>query len=249
MSRLWLLAATALLASCGGDKGNQATADSQLLAPVAAPNGGDWTKTVSQTAEGGMLMGNPNARVKLVEFSSLTCPHCAQFAENGAPKLVADYVKSGQVSFELRNFVRDPLDITMALIARCNGAGPQFFALSDALFKQQKPIFDRLQAAPPAELQSLANLPPAQQFSRYATLAGLPAIAAQNGLPANKVAQCLANQSETEKLVAMNSGASSTYDIKGTPTFLINNKVVDLGSVSEDKVWDALEQRIRAALT
>jgi len=249
MTRLWLLAATVLLASCGSNKGNQATADNQPLAPVAAPNGGDWTKNVSQTGEGGMLMGNPNARVKLVEFSSLTCPHCAHFAETGAPRLVADYVKSGQVSFELRNFVRDPLDITMALIARCNGAGPQFFALSDALFKQQKPIFERLQTAPPAELQALANLPPAQQFGRYAALAGLPAIAAQNGLPANKTAQCLADRAETEKLVAMNSDASSTYDIKGTPTFLINNKVVDLGSVSEDKVWDALEQRIRAALT
>jgi len=249
MTRLWLLAATVLLASCGGDKGNQATADNQPLAPVGAPNGGDWTRTVSQTAEGGMLMGNPNAKVKLVEFSSLTCPHCAHFAENGAPKLIADYVKSGQVSFEFRNFVRDPLDIAMALIARCNGAGPQFFALSDALFKEQKAIFERVQATPPAELQALADLPPAQQFGRYAALAGLPVIAARNGLPTNKSAQCLADQGATERLVAMNSDASSTYDIKGTPTFLINNKVVDLGSISEDKVWDALEQKIRAALT
>jgi protein-disulfide isomerase len=250
MKKIALLAAVALLAGCNSGKGNDtAAADNKPITPVAAPNGGDWTQMVSQTSDGGMLMGNPNAKVKVVEFSSMTCPHCAHFAENGVPKLVANYVKTGQVAFELRNFVRDPLDIAMVLITRCNGPTPQFFALTDALYKDQKAMFERVQAVPVAEQQSLQNLPPAQQFQRYAQFAGLQAFAAQRGLPSAKSSQCLANQAETEKLVQMNSDAVSAYQIQGTPTFLINNKVVDMPGVAEDKVWDTLEQRIRDALS
>ena len=62
-------------------------------------------------------MGNPNAKVKLVEFGSLTCPHCAEFEEEGGKALIENYVKTGQVSWEFRNFVRDPFDIT-AVAAR-----------------------------------------------------------------------------------------------------------------------------------
>ena len=67
-------------------------------------------------------MGNPNAEVKLVEFGSMTCPHCAEFDEQGGKPLIDNYVKNGQVSFEFRNFVRDPFDMTASLIARCGGA-------------------------------------------------------------------------------------------------------------------------------
>lgn len=249
MKKTVLLAAMVLLAGCKGGQGdNAAKADNGPLTPIAAPNGGDWTKTVSQTAEGGMLLGNPNARVKVVEFSSMTCPHCAHFAQNGAPKLVANYVKTGQVSFEFRNFVRDGLDISMALVARCGGADPRFFTMTDALFKGQQALFDRVQAASPAEQKQLASLPAAQQFQKLADLAGLPAFAAQRGLSSTQIRQCLANGAETQKLVQMNSDAVSNYQIEGTPTFLINNKVVSMPNVAEDKVWDTLEQRIRDAL-
>jgi len=250
MKKIVLLAAATLLAACNNGASDSGTAANNTpIKPVAAPNGGDWSQMVRQTTEGGMLMGNPDAPVKVVEFSSMTCPHCAHFAENGAPKLVSDYVKTGQVSFELRNFVRDPFDITMALIARCAGATPQYFTMTDALFKNQAAAFEKVQAAPPAELQALANLPPAQQFARYAQYAGLQEFAAQRGLPSAKTSQCLANQQETEKLVQMNSDASTNYQLSGTPTFLINNKVVDMPGVAENDVWKTLEQRIRDALS
>lgn len=249
MKRFVLLAAVALLAGCSGGTGNEAaTVDNSPLATIPAPNGGDWTKMVSETPAGGMLMGNPNAKVKVVEYSSMTCPHCAHFAENGVPSLVADYVKTGQVAFELRNFVRDPLDISMALVARCNGAGPQFFALTDALFKEQEALIDRLGSVPEAQIKQLGSLPPAQQFGRLAALSGLTDAAAKRGLPADKAAQCLANKAETDKLVRMNSDAVTKYKLEGTPTFLINDKVVDLGAIAEDKVWETLERRIREAL-
>jgi protein-disulfide isomerase len=78
---LMLLAATAILATtaCNAEKSGTAsnTASNAPIKPVAAPNGGDWTKMVTQTPEGGFLMGNPQADVKLIEYGSMTCPHCA----------------------------------------------------------------------------------------------------------------------------------------------------------------------------
>src|SRR3546814_9181159 len=58
----------------------------------------DWTKTVARTPEGGFRVGNPDAPVKLVEYGSLTCDHCAHFAEEATPKLLGQYVRSGRVS-------------------------------------------------------------------------------------------------------------------------------------------------------
>src|SRR3569833_3015065 len=86
----------------------------------------DWTRVVRATPAGGFVMGNPDARVKLVEYGSMTCPHCRAFEAEGVPTLVGKYVKSGQVSWEFRNYVRDAFDVSAALIARCNGAGAFF---------------------------------------------------------------------------------------------------------------------------
>ena len=102
-----------------------------------APARTDWTRVVAATPAGGFVLGNPKAKVKLVEFGSLTCPHCRAFDEEGVPTLLGKYVKSGQVSWEFRNYVRDAADVTAALIARCNGARG-FFPLMRALYKDQQ---------------------------------------------------------------------------------------------------------------
>ncbi|MFL6743720.1 MAG: thioredoxin domain-containing protein, partial [Sphingomicrobium sp.] len=130
------MTAAAALAACGSKEDNAASNAPINLTPVAPPAGGDWTQTVVATPEGGMLMGNPNAKVKLVEYGSLTCPHCRAFDEEGVPALLGKYVKSGQVSWEFRNYVRDAADLTAALIARCNGA-KGFFPLVRALYHDQ----------------------------------------------------------------------------------------------------------------
>ncbi|WP_300973681.1 thioredoxin domain-containing protein [Sphingomonas sp. LHG3406-1] len=247
MNKRFLAAAASLLA-LGATACNQQPAaqnDSPAVAPVQAPNG-DWSKLVTQTTEGGMLMGNPQAKVKVVEFGSMSCHVCAEFATTDEPKLVEQYVKTGNVSFEFRNFVRDSLDITMSLVTRCAGATPQFFALTNGMYAEQKNFFDRIQAVPEAELQGLQNQPPAQQFQRMAQLAGIQEWAAQRGLPSGRTSQCLANQAEIDRLVQMNSDASSSYDIPGTPTFLVNGEEVKPGSGQTN--WAALEEAIRGAL-
>ncbi|GAA4023603.1 hypothetical protein GCM10022280_25450 [Sphingomonas swuensis] len=219
--------------------------DNPAAAPVQAPNG-DWTKLVTQTTEGGMLMGNPQAKVKVVEFASMTCSHCADFSREGEPSLVEQYVKNGNVSFEFRNYVRDPLDMTASLITRCAGATPQFFTLTNALFADQKTVFEKLQSAPQDRLQALQTLPPGQQFQQMAQLSGLQEWAAQRGLPSGKTSQCLANQAEIDRLVQMLSDASTQYDIPGTPTFLVNGDVVDIKVGTP--TWQQLEAGIKKAL-
>ena len=121
------------------------------------------------TPEGGFLMGNPNADVKLVELGSMTCPHCAEFAEQADQKLINDYVKSGRVSFEFRNFVRDrsrhdrlahrPLRRHRALLPADPGS-----------LRRPAQLGAKLQEVPQEQLQALQTMGPERQFVEFAKL-------------------------------------------------------------------------------
>ncbi|MCA1653630.1 MAG: thioredoxin domain-containing protein [Sphingomicrobium sp.] len=249
MNKLCLLfAATAILSSsaCDAKKGQSAAvAPRGPVASVMAPNG-DWSQVTTATPSGGFLMGNPKAKTKLVEYGSMTCPHCGHFDRVGGRPLIDQYVKSGRVSWEFRNFVRDPYDIAASLVARCNGPR-SFFGLTSALYAAQRDWVGKLQAAP-EQLQALQNMPPEQQFPVVARLAGFPQFAALRGVPLAKTNACLANQGEVTKLVQMNSDAVAQYNIPYTPAFLINGTLVDLGNITEDQVWPALESKLKAAI-
>jgi protein-disulfide isomerase len=244
ISVLFLASAALLATACNAEKGasNTASGPEVTAAPVAAPNNGDWSTIVTKTPEGGFLMGNPNAKVKLIEFGSMTCPHCAEFEEKGGKALIDNYVKKGLVSWEFRNYVRDPFDMTAALLARCGGEA-SFFGLTRNLFADQKDWIGKVQAADPATLQGLQGQPPAQQFAAIADLTGLKQYASMRGVPRARAEQCLANQAEVDQLVQMTSDAVSTYNIPGTPSFVINGSVVD-----QTATWDLLEPKIKEAL-
>jgi protein-disulfide isomerase len=240
-----LVASVAIFASaaCNAEKGSDsAVASSAPIKPIAAPNGGDWTTIVSETPEGGFVMGNPSAPVKLVEYGSMTCPHCAEFHETAEKALIDKYVKTGQVSFEFRNFVRDPFDITATLVARCGGPS-SFFGLTRGLFTEQKDWIGKIQAVPPEQQQALMGMPPQQQFATIANLAGFPQWAAMRGVPTAKSAQCLADDGAVTKLVQMQSDAISQYEIPGTPSFIINGSLV-----KDASAWGQLEPKLRAAI-
>jgi hypothetical protein len=203
----------------------------------------DWTHVVAATPSGGFVLGNPKAKVKLVEYGSLSCSHCRAFDEEGVPTLLAKYVKPGQVSWEFRNYVRDPVDLTAALIARCNGAR-SFFPLVRALYHDQSVWFGKAVATPKEQLMKLADLPPQQQFVGMAKVVGLDSWAAAHGLPAAKAKQCLSNVGSVDKLVQMTGEATEQHpDFPGTPTFLING-----GLVKDTANWERLEPQLKAAL-
>src|SRR5882757_363501 len=118
----FLLALLALLAGIGS------------IDATAAPR--DWNSVVTRTASGSYVIGNPRAKVRLVEYLSYTCPHCAEFLAESAPVLRGQMVRSGSTSIELRTATRDPLDLAAALLARC--AGPAgLVGATDAMFAQQ----------------------------------------------------------------------------------------------------------------
>lgn len=238
---LALGAAALALAGCDKGAGNSATAANQSAgAPVAAPAGGDWTTVVSATPDGGFLMGNPNAKVKLVEYLSLTCPHCKDFEEHGFPKLRDQYIKKGTVSLEARNYVRDPIDMTATLVSRCGGAEP-YFAMTEQTFAQQADIFDKMQKLPQDQIQKLQTQPPAEQFKALASLLGIDTFAKQRGIPQSKLDACFNDQMSVNKLVEMQKKANDEQ-IPGTPAFFINGKLLDnVGT------WEQLEPKLKEA--
>ena len=242
-----LLAATAMLASaaCNAERNSGGAAAGNVASEEAVkpPADGDWSTVVAQTAQGGFRIGNPDAKVKLVEFGSMTCPHCAEFDEEAFKPLVDKYVKSGQVSFEFRNFVRDPFDIAASLIARCNGS-KSFFPLTNALFDAQTDWVSKLQALPPAQLEALTTVPPERQFLQIAEAAGLQQWAAMRGVPTAKSTQCLTDQDAVTRLVQMNSDITGEYpNMAGTPSFVLNGELLE-----RTASWAQLEPRIQQAL-
>jgi protein-disulfide isomerase len=233
-----------LLAGCNdGGQGNSTGGNKAgPVAQIAAPNG-DWTQIVAPTPEGGFVMGNPNAPVKLIEFASMTCSHCAEFAATGEQQLIDKYVKSGQVSFEIRNFVRDPADLAAAMLARCGGPTP-YFKLTGQLFAAQNQWLGKLQSMPAAEQQRLQGLPPQQVPGQIAQAIGLIDFVRIRGVPTEKAQQCLNNEAELNRLVSLQQDALTKYpNFPGTPTFIINGKMAENAGT-----WATLEPQIRAAI-
>jgi len=231
------------VAGCNSKQGDAATNAPLNAKAVPPPKGGDWSTVVSATPAGGFVMGNPNAKLKLIEYGSLTCPHCREFDEKGVPLLISNYVKTGLVSWEFRNYVRDAFDLTAALIARCNGA-KSFFPLARAFYKDQDVWVGKIRDTPQDQIEQLQNLPPNQQFVALAKVADFPNWAAARGIPVAKTNQCLANENTVNQLVQMTSDATTQYpDFQGTPTFILNGKMLD-----KTAQWEALEPQLRAAV-
>ncbi|HEX7858161.1 MAG TPA: thioredoxin domain-containing protein [Sphingobium sp.] len=239
------MGAALALSGCGdkganGGAGNSATPSGSPVAAVAAPAGTSWSETIAASPEGGFVMGNPNAKLKLIEYASYTCPHCKEFAEH-ADEPLRKYVDTGKVSYEFRNFVRDPLDITAALIARCGGKDP-FFPLSHQVFGNQDAMFQKIQSVGDKGYQDAMKLPPQQRFARLAELAGLIDFAKTRGIPEAQARTCLANFKEAETLAAGNDAGVKKYGIEGTPTLILNEKKLENANT-----WPLLETALKAA--
>lgn len=210
-----MLKALYLIAAALAFGGASAQAAPQTKAAAAR----DWTKSVVATPEGGFRMGNPNAPLKLLEFGSLTCGHCAHFAEEGMPQLLSKYVKSGRVSFEYRNFVRNPYDLAGSLLGQCAGPG-SFFPLTHQIFATQQEWMTKVKP----HVQAIGALPESQRVPRIATVTGLDAMAANAGVPAARAKQCLNDTRGIGKLLEIRKQAVDTYKLEGTPTFILNGK-------------------------
>lgn len=238
MKQLILAGAAILtLAACGSGGGNSAESTSEA---IAAPAGTKWSETFAQTPEFGMLMGNPNAPVKLVEYGALSCSHCATFSEQSAVPLKA-LIDKGTVSYEFRNFMLNIVDVPASLLARCGGPGP-FFPISEQLFAAQGEWLGKASTITAAEQQSWSTMAPEQVSPLLAAKLGLDAFVQARGIGAEKARACLTDKAAIGQLEAITNQGSTQHNITGTPTFLINGSVVP-----QTGDWATLEPKLKAA--
>jgi protein-disulfide isomerase len=201
--------------------------------PAAAPA---WADRVAVTPAGSYVRGNPAAKVKLVEYSSFTCSHCAAFQTEAKPELTA-LIASGQVSLEVRNAVRDRFDLAAALLARCQGPAT-YFRVADGIYAAQKQWLEKAATLP----DPTPTTPVSEVLVTGARAVGLDRLAAP-GLPPAKVAQCIASPAEQARLAKMRDEAWNQRRISGTPYFLINGQ-----PATDTYGWADLEPKLRAAL-
>ena len=237
MSRGGLFLALATLACVAAAPAPASAAPAKKAAP-ARPAVRDWTRTVVVTPEGGYRMGNANARVKLVEYGSLTCPTCARFT-NSAKGALAARVRSGRVSYEFRNYVLNGIDVAATLLARC-AAPARFFPLVESLYATQPQWVGKISGLAQAEKDRLKTLPEGTMLGRLADVGGLTQLAAAAGVTPQRGKACLANPAGLARLETMVEEAKA-IGVHGTPTFFINGRNVH----SHD--WAELEPLIRQA--
>lgn len=203
--------------------------------------GANWTATVTVTPSGTHVLGNPDAPVKLAEYVSYTCPHCAHFEQEADAPMRLAYVMPGKVSVEIRHMLRDPVDLTVAMLTNC-GDSKGFFQLHHTfLYGQDKWM---LKMGSMSEEQrkrwSAGELPVrlkaiADDFDFYS-------IMARRGFSRTAVDRCLSDEAMAKRLVAQTEKARDA-GVNATPSFALNGVLL---AATHD--WNSLDVQIRARL-
>lgn len=230
------------LAACGSGA-STASAGADPIDKVTAPAGRSWSQVVAATDDG-FLMGNPDAPLKLVEFGSFTCSHCAEFSVSSHDALKREFIDTGRVSFESRPFIRNSMDLSLAVVASCAGA-ERFFPLEENIYASQTSLMQSAQAAEMANQAALGNvqaLPEADRLLALARIYGVPQFFAARGVPAAESERCLRDSAASTKRTDVTTRSSQQYEISGTPTFLLNGTVMQ-----EAGTWEQVREQLRAA--
>ncbi len=239
---LGAVSALLVLAACDKKPDVPAATTSVATGAVAKVGTKDWLQEMAATPEGGYRLGNPDAKVKLVEYASLTCPHCRDFKDESDGPLHATYIASGNVSYEYRNFLLNGPDMAASLLARCEGPR-QFFNLMNAFYAAQRQWTEPFAKLTPEDSKRLSALPQDQQVAALAKLGGLDTFMKARGMTAAQFDKCIADPAAVKRLTTLRDEGSSKLGISGTPTFFING-------VKQDGVntWPQLEPKLQVAL-
>jgi protein-disulfide isomerase len=163
------------------------------------------------------ILGDVDAPITIIEYSSLTCPHCAQFHKDTLPEVKENWIDTGKARIVYRHFPLDGLALRAAMVANCI-EGERYFTFLDALFHGQK-------------LWAQAS-DPVQALSQVAALAGL------NG---ERFEACIADEEEANAILERRKHGEATYDIGSTPTFIINGRKVS-GALDYEAFSKILEE-------
>ncbi|MGB9364380.1 MAG: DsbA family protein [Xanthobacteraceae bacterium] len=180
--------------------------------PFAAAQGPSQEELMRPGPLPDIVLGKADAPVTIVEYASMTCPHCATFSKTTFPQLKAKYIDTGKVRFIFREFPLDELAAAAAMLARCidKDNGEKAIAVIEVLFNSQ----DKWAVRQP--------LPQLQQ------------IAKQAGLTQQAFEECLANQKLYNDVLAMRERGSKEYKVESTPTLFINGKLQRGGATIEE---------------
>jgi protein-disulfide isomerase len=218
------------------------TATPAASGPVGTAPAGGWESQVVATDDGGFLMGNPNAPVKLIEYGSRTCPHCGAFEAEGVPELKSKYISTGKLSYEFRDFAIHAPDIAAILLGQCNGP-TTFFPILEQMMADQKNTLPKLENLPPSFTQGMAGKTPNEQAAMWANELGYLSFVGQRGVPEAKGKACLADSKAIDTLVKRMQDGTKRYNITGTPSFIVN------GTPASDVYdWKSLEPVLKSAL-
>jgi protein-disulfide isomerase len=189
-------------------------------AGAAQPEGtADMAKVLQPGPLPELAMGQSSG-VQVIEYGSLTCPHCAAFSKEVFPELKKDYIDTGKVHFIFREFSRNTLDVAAFLLARCVGDDKAYAAIELLFAQQDKWAF----VDKPLE----------------------PLIAAMRsaGLSHDKAMECLKDQAKADAIANIGKRAGEEVHLSGTPTFVIDGKVYG-GELTLDKLKDVLDPLVK----
>jgi protein-disulfide isomerase len=214
------------LAACssGGAEGEAATGEP--VAAVAPPAGATWSETAVRTPEGGWLVGNPDAPIKLLEYGSTTCPACALFSTEGSAALHEKYVDTGRVSYEFRSvLIHGAVDLLNTRILEC---APVEVAvpLADQIWHNLDALIGPFQANQ-AALEQAMTLPENQRFVAMAQAGQLDQFFAARGISTEETQACLADSTAVTALATKTQDMATQDGVQATPTFFINGTKID----------------------
>lgn len=144
-------------------------------------------------------LGNENAPVTIIEYSSMTCPHCASFHATTLPDLKKKYIDTGKVRYIIREFPLDPLAMAAFMLARCAGK-EKYFPFVDALYETQR-TWAFTQGDPVPELKKMAS---------------------QVGFTEESFNKCLTDIKLRDDINWVRKRGSEEFGVNSTPTFFIN---------------------------
>lgn len=204
MRNIWFLLGFAAVVSTGTALAAESQPKTVTPAMVAQATVALDAKALAPRKEGDdMVMGSDKAPVTIIEYASLTCPHCAHFDETTFPDLKSQYIDKGLVKYVYRDFPLDRMALRAAQIARC--AGPdRYFGFIDAIFRQQMTWTTGKDEN--AILDNLKNL------------------ARQGGLPEDKAEACLKDKSLQDAVLAQSLQGEKEFKVDSTPTLIINGE-------------------------
>ncbi len=196
----------------------------RIRGPLGAADAFAGGSNPVQLAEAGEIfeddrvLGSAEAPITIIEFASMTCPHCATFHKNTWPQLKESWIESDKARFVFRHYPLDALALRASALAECF-EGKSFFAFVDILFATQS------------------------KWARSQDpLGALKGLARQVGMDDATAEACLNDEARMDKIFQKVSDARDNYDINSTPSFVIDGKRVD--GINEFGAFDSALKKI-----